>query len=97
MFGDAPTMDSLGKKYGTFDGWGMSAGEVEVLLVVSGLDVDRSAKALLDNMYVSNNKGDMGREDGPGKLDRVATVEVFEEKEKGIMAMRGNGKGKWSR
>ena len=29
---DAPTTDGLGKKYGTFSGWGMAAGKVEVLL-----------------------------------------------------------------
>ena len=29
----------------------------------------------------------MGRGNGPGKSYRVATVEVFEEKEKGIMTM----------
>ena len=30
---DAPTMDGLGKMYGTFSGWGMAAGKVQVLLV----------------------------------------------------------------
>ena len=34
---DVPTMDSLGKRYGAFDGWGMAAGEMEVLLIVVGL------------------------------------------------------------
>ena len=38
---DAPTMDGLGKRYGTFSGWAMAAGKVEVLLVVGGFDVDR--------------------------------------------------------
>ena len=31
---DAPTIDSLGKRYGAFGGLGMAAGNVEVLLVV---------------------------------------------------------------
>ena len=39
---DAPTMDGLGKRYGTFSGWGMAAGKVEVLLVVGGFDVRKS-------------------------------------------------------
>ena len=30
----------------------------------------------------------MGREDGPGKSDRVVTIGAFKEKEKGIMTMR---------
>jgi hypothetical protein len=38
---DMPTMDSLGKRFGAFGGWGMAAGKV----VISGLDVDRSAEA----------------------------------------------------
>ena len=29
----------------------------------------------------------MGRGDGPGKLDRVTTIEALKEKEKGIMTM----------
>ena len=36
MIADVPNADSLGKRYGTFGGWGMAAGKVEVLLVVSG-------------------------------------------------------------
>ena len=35
---------SLGKRYGVFDGWGLAAGKVNVLLEDSGLDVDRSAE-----------------------------------------------------
>ena len=34
---DVPTTDGLGKRHGTFSGWGMAAGKVEVLLVVGGL------------------------------------------------------------
>ena len=37
MAADVPTMDSLGKRYEAFGGWGMVADKVEVLLVVSGL------------------------------------------------------------
>ena len=34
---NAPTTDGLGKRYGTFNGWGMAAGKVEVLLWLVGL------------------------------------------------------------
>ena len=34
-----------GKRYGAFGEWKMTAGKVEILLVVSGLEVDRSAEA----------------------------------------------------
>ena len=35
------------------------------------------------NIYVNSKEGDMEGEDGPGKLDRIAIVEVL--MEKGIM------------
>ena len=37
MLADVPTMDSLGKRYAEFDGWGMASEEMEVLLVLVGL------------------------------------------------------------
>ena len=54
----------------------MAAERVEVLLVVSGLDVDRSVEA----KFVNIREGNMGEGDGPGKSDRVATVEVLKER-----------------
>ena len=42
---DVSTTNSLGKRYGAIGGWGMVTGKVEVLLVVSGFDVDRNAEA----------------------------------------------------
>jgi hypothetical protein len=38
----------------------MAAGKVEVLLVVSGLDLDRGMEAKLVNMYVNIKEGGMG-------------------------------------
>ena len=61
----------------------MAAGKVEVLVVVGGFDVDRGAEARLINKDVNIKEGDMGRGDGPGKLDRVTTIEALKEKEKG--------------
>ena len=45
MVADVPATDSLGKRYEAFGGWGMVARKVMVLLMFSGLDVDRSAVA----------------------------------------------------
>jgi hypothetical protein len=45
LVAEAPTTDRLGKRYGVFSGWGMAARKEEVLLVVSGFDVVRSAEA----------------------------------------------------
>ena len=83
MVANAPTTDGLGKRYGTFSGWGMAARKVEV--VIHRLDVDRGAEARLVNKYVSIQEGDMRRGDGPSTLDWVASIEVL--KEKGIMTM----------
>ena len=58
---DAPTTDGLGKRSGTFSGWGMAAGKVEVLLVVGGFDVDGGAEVRLVNKDVNIQEGDMGR------------------------------------
>ena len=44
MVADLSILDSLGKGYGAFGGCGMAAGKVEILLVVSGHDVDTSAE-----------------------------------------------------
>jgi hypothetical protein len=84
---DAPTMDGLGKRYGMFSGWGMAAGKVEVLLVVGEFDVDGGAEVRLVNKDVNIQEGDMGRGDGPGKSDRVATIDALKEEENGIMTM----------
>ena len=81
---DSPTTDGLVKRYGTFIGWGMTAGKVEVLLVVGGFDVDGGAEIKLVK-DVNIQEGDMERGDGPGKSDRIATIEALKEEEKGIM------------
>ena len=65
----------------------MTAGEMEILLMVGVLDVNRSAEALLVNMYFNIKVGDMRGGDGSGKSDRIMTIEVLKEKEKGIMTM----------
>ena len=37
-------------------------------------------------MYVNIKEGDIGGEDGLGKSDRIATIEMLKKKEKGIMS-----------
>ena len=44
-------------------------------------------KSRLVNKDVNIQEGEMGRGDGPGKSDRVATIEALKEEEKGIMTM----------
>jgi hypothetical protein len=42
----------------------MAAGKVEVLLVFSGLEVDKSAEGKLVNIYVNIKEGDIGGRNG---------------------------------
>ena len=87
---DAPTMDRMRKRYGVFCGWRIAAGKVEVLLMISGLDLGISEEAKLIKLFANIKEGDMGGRDGPGKSDRVVTIEVLKEKEKRIMAIVHN-------
>ena len=59
---NAPTTDSLGERYRTFNGWGMAAGKVEVLLVVGAFDADGGTEARLVNKVVNIKEGDLGSE-----------------------------------
>ena len=65
----------------------MATEKVEVLLVVSALEVDRNTKTQIVNTYVNIKEGNMGRGDGSSKLDNTATVEALKENNKGIMVM----------
>ena len=52
-----------------------------------GGDGEKRPEAKLVNMYLKIKEGDMGREYGPGKLDRMVTIEMLKEKKKEIIAM----------
>ena len=85
MVADVPALKSLGKRYGAYGGWQLE--NLEVLLIVSGLNVNRSAEAKFVNMYVNIKEGDMEGGDGPSKSDRAPAVEALKEKEKEITAI----------
>ena len=55
--------------------------------IAGGFDVDRGAERRLVNKDVNIQEGDMERRDGPGKSDRVVTIEALKEEEKEIMTM----------
>ena len=69
MAADVSSTDSLGERYGMFGGCGMATGKAEVLLVISWPDMGRSEEAKLDNIKEGG--------EGPGKSDRMETVEVL--------------------
>ena len=49
--------------------------------------MDGCAEVRLVNKDVNIQEGDMGRGDGPGKSDRIATIEALKEQKKGIMTI----------
>ena len=53
--------------------------------ITAGTTVENKGKLILKDVNIQ--EGDMGRGDGPGKSDRIATIEVLKEEEKGIMTM----------
>ena len=49
--------------------------------------MDGGTEVRLVNKDVNMQEGDMGKGDGPGKSDRIETIEALKEEEKGIMTM----------
>ena len=55
---------------------------VEILLGVGGFNMDRGAELTMVNADIDVQKGDVG--DVPGEVDRLATVELFQESSEGV-------------
>ena len=68
-----------GVRYGMFGRSGVTAMVVEVLLGVGGFDVDRGVKMTVVNTDIAIQKSDMGGGSVPGEVDRIPTVELFNE------------------
>jgi hypothetical protein len=68
-------MNNIAKQNGAFDGLGIIAGDMQILLMVGGFDVGSKTKLVI--MYIDIKEGDMVREDETGQLNRVVTVEVL--------------------
>ena len=60
---------------------------MQILLMVGGFDVDRSAELTLVNVNIDIQEGDMGLGGVPGEVDRRATVELFKEGDEGVWTM----------
>ena len=52
---------------------------VEILLGVGGFNMDRGAELTMVDVSIDIQKGHMGGESVPGEMDRIATVELFQE------------------
>ena len=64
MIADAPIMNCLGEKVWNIQWMGDNSCKSGGMLVVNGLDVDRSAESQLVNMYVNIKEGDIRGGDG---------------------------------
>ena len=65
----------------------MSAVIVEILLGVGGFNMDRGAELTMIDADIDVQKGDMGRGSVPAEVDRIATVELFQESNEEVRPM----------
>ena len=57
---------------------------MQILLIVGGFNVDGGAELTFVDVSIDIQEGDMGLGVVPGKVDRVATVELFKEGDEGV-------------
>ena len=79
MGADAPPPGSKEIGDTAFGRYGMATVVMQILLIVGGFDVDRSAELALLDVNIDSQEGDMGLGGVPGDVDRIATVEPFKE------------------
>ena len=87
LVADMAPSSGKGVRYGAFGGGGVIAMAVEVLLGVSGFDVDRGAEMTMFNMDIDVQKSDMGGGSVLGEVDGRLTVELFKEISAGVEPM----------
>ena len=68
-----------------FDRYGVAT--VQILLMVGGFDVDGGAELTLVDVNINIQEGDMGLGGVPGEVDRIATIELLKEGDKGVWTM----------
>ena len=65
----------------------MTAALVEILLGVSGFNMDRGAEMTMVDADTDTQKSDMGGGSVPGEMDGIVTVELFKESSEGLKPM----------
>ena len=60
---------------------------MQILLMVGGFDVDRSAELTLLNVNIDIQEGHMGLGGVPGEVNRIATAEPFKEGDEGVWTL----------
>ena len=56
-------------------------------MLVGEFNVDEGVELTLVNMNIDIQEGDMGLGGVPGEVDRIETVELFEEGDEGVLTM----------
>ena len=87
MGADAPPPGSKGIRDRVFGQNGVATVVMQVLLMVSGFDVDGGAELTLVDVNIDIQESDMGPGGVPGDVDRIATVEPFKEGDEGVGTM----------
>ena len=76
-----------GVRDGEFSGCGVVALIVEILLGVGGFNIDRGVELAIVNADIDAHKGDVGGGSVSGVVDRIVTVELFQESSEGVRPM----------
>ena len=60
---------------------------VEILLEVGGFNMNRGTELTMVDVDIDIQKGDAGGGSVPGEMDRIVTVELFQESSEGVKTM----------
>ena len=60
---------------------------VEIMLGIGGFNMYRGAELTMVNADFNVHKGDVGGGSVPGEVDRIASVELFQESSEGVRPM----------
>ena len=84
MGADALPPGSKGIGDTAFGRYGVETVVMQILLMVGGFDVDRSAELTFVDVNIDIQKGDIRLGGVPVEVDRITTVEPFKEGDEGI-------------
>jgi hypothetical protein len=85
---DVPPSNGQRVGNGAFDGCGVAAGEMEVLLEVGRFDMDGGMELTMTHTDIHVQKCDFRGGGVPGELDGIAAVDAFKELGEGVGTMR---------
>ena len=76
----------MSKGWNVWSIWGGSCDSGDIV-GIGGFNVDRGAELTMVNADIDIHKGDVGGGSVPGEVDRIASVELFQESSEGVRPM----------